>query len=139
MCRAIAERYDWLFRVTTLRVSFGEKRGAARDSFHISPWRARIIRLTKPKSWWRYRISPLREHWPRAYGMEAGWNRTLAPARTQASSQRRDILVKRLARTAKPRPRMSSGERLTDANRYLIVSGPMLTRLPAETRFNPEA
>ena len=31
------------------------------------------------------------------------------------------------------------GERLTDANWYLIVSGPMLMRLPAETRFNPEA
>lgn len=51
VCRAIVERYDWLFRVTTLRVSFGVKRGAARDSVRISPWRARIIGLTKPKSW----------------------------------------------------------------------------------------
>jgi hypothetical protein len=31
------------------------------------------------------------------------------------------------------------GERLTDANRHLIVSGPMLMRLPAESRFNTES
>jgi hypothetical protein len=55
------------------------------------------------------------------------------PPVTHASSQRRDILVKRLARTAKPQARMS-----TAANACPAPSGDLIVSVACGGRFRPK-
>jgi hypothetical protein len=67
--------------------------------------------------------------------MDAGWNRTRLQPYAGLLTTVRYPRANRKASGKSVKP----GERLPDAKRHLIVSGRLLRKLPAETRFNTQA